>query len=75
MCAIGRQSYVWRIEAEEATYSCDAQRGTPLRLRVCAHEVTQPLDLREVEPVALVRAARKLARSGEATSWDAPERG
>ena len=57
------------------THPCDAQRRTPLCLRLGVHEIQQPLDLREIEPAALERAARKLARCGGATPRDARERG
>jgi hypothetical protein len=72
MCVIGRQSYVWCTGEEEAH---PPLRRAPLRLCVCIHEISQPLDLHEIKPATLVRAARKLTRSGEATRWDAPERG
>ena len=62
-------------EGNWRTHPCDAQRSAPLRLCIRVYEVPQPLDLREIEPAALVRAARELARRGRATRWDAPERG
>ena len=65
----------WGRKGNWRTHPCDAQRRAPLRLRVCVYEVPQPLDLREIEPAALIRAARELAWSGEATHCDAPERG
>jgi hypothetical protein len=46
-----------------------------LRLGICVHEVSQSLDLREIESAAFERAARELARRGGATGWDVPERG
>ena len=67
--------YIRGKEVNWRTHPCDTQRRAPLRLRICVYEIPQPLDLREIEPAALVRAARELARSGKATHWDAPERG
>ena len=57
-----------------ATHPCDAQRRTPLGLGIGLHEVPQALDLGEVKPATLVRAARELSRSGRATTRYARER-
>lgn len=65
---------VWRQQGRWRTHPCDAQRRTPLSLRLGVHEVLQPLDLCEIEPATLERAARKLARCGGATSRNARER-
>jgi hypothetical protein len=56
------------------THPCDAQRRTPLGLGIGLHEVPQALDLGEVEPATLVRAARELSRSGRATTRYVRER-
>jgi hypothetical protein len=72
---VGDMGSDWGKEGSWRTHPCDAQRRAPLRLRICVYEIPQPLNLREIKPAALVRAARELARSGEATRWDAPDCG
>ena len=57
------------------THPCDSQRRPPLGFCLGVYEVQQPLDLCEVEPAALERAARKLARCSRATPRNACERG
>jgi len=65
----GEERRKWR------THPCNAQRRAPLGFGLGVHEVVQPFDLREVEPAALVRAARELARLGGTAPWYACERG
>jgi len=57
------------------THPCDAQRRSPLGLRLGVHEVQQPLNLCEIKPATLERAAGKLARCSGATARNVRERG
>jgi hypothetical protein len=59
---------------DRRTHPCDAQRHTPLGLRVGIHEIAQAFDLCEVEPTTIVRTTRELSRRSRATAWDARER-
>jgi hypothetical protein len=60
-----------RGTGDRRTHPCDAQRYTPLRLRIGLYEVAQALYLCEVEPSTLIRAASELSRCGRAAPRDA----
>ena len=58
-----------RWQGTGRTHPCDAQRRTPWRLRLGVHEAQQLLGLREIEPAALERMARKLAHCSGERPW------
>jgi hypothetical protein len=63
-----------RGDGDRRTHPCDAQRYTPLGLRIGFYEVTQALDLCEVKPATLVRATGELSWCSRAAPGDARKR-